>query len=170
MNCDLRGLDFSALHIRQAYLAGQSLPAINFSRTYFKDCAFTATFGNILSLAFSPDGTFLATGAANCEIRVWKVGESTTLLACKGHAHWIWTVAYSPDGQLIASGSEDQTVCLWNAETGDRLHVLSGHTDPRTLGRLQSRWSPPGQRKLRPHCLALECRKRPVTLLPARTH
>ena len=38
------------------------------------------------------------------------------------------SVAFSPDGKTVLTGSHDNTACLWNATTGERLHILKGHT------------------------------------------
>ena len=42
---------------------------------------------------------------------------------------YITSVAFSPDGKTVLTGSYDNTACLWNATTGERLQVLTGHTD-----------------------------------------
>ena len=127
--CDPRGYDFSHLTIRQAYLQGVSLPAVNFAHADLAASVFTDTFGSIYSIAFSPNGNLLAAGTANGEIRLWNISSGTTLPACQGHASWVRSVAFSPDGRTIASGSEDQTLRLWDTTTGQCLKTLQGHTD-----------------------------------------
>ena len=126
---DLTGYDFSHLTVWQAYLQGVNLHQVNFADSDLSRCVFTETLGNVLSVAFSPDGQVLATGDTDCNIRLWSVQTGQLLLICHGHTHWVRSVAFSRDGQIIASGSADQTVRLWDAKTGECIRVHTDHNN-----------------------------------------
>lgn len=126
---DLTGYNFSHLTVWQAYLQGVNLHQVNFADSDLSRCVFTETLGNVLSVAFSPDGQLLATCDTDCNIRLWSVQTGQLLLICHGHNHWVRSVAFSPDGQIIASGSADQTVRLWDAKTGECIRVHTDHTN-----------------------------------------
>jgi WD40 repeat protein len=91
----------------------------------------TRTFGEgeaTRSLAFTPDGTTLASTGGNTDdftIRLWDVpsGESTGFL--DGHSAIVWQVAFSPDGTLLASVSSDRTAKIWDWRDGKILHTLN---------------------------------------------
>jgi WD40 repeat protein len=86
--------------------------------------------GDISALAFSPDGSILASGAQDDNvIRVWDVAAGRELRQLEGHTGWIRSLAFSPDGSILASGSTDRTVILWDAESGRQLRTLEGHAD-----------------------------------------
>ncbi|MBI5032479.1 MAG: helix-turn-helix domain-containing protein [Chloroflexi bacterium] len=86
--------------------------------------------GVVVRLAFSPDGTHLATVANEPDRtpRIWDVATGTELLKLEGHTGGVYAVAFSPDGARIATGSQDATAKVWNAATGQLLFTLSGHT------------------------------------------
>lgn len=128
LGVDLQGWDFSGLTIRSAYLRGMTLHRVNFDRCNFSQSVFTETFSQILALAFSPDGTLLATGDVNHEIHLWRVADGTPLLSLRVNEGWIWSVAFSPDGRLLAS-SANRAVHLWDGQTGECLHTLRGYSD-----------------------------------------
>ena len=82
-----------------------------------------STFGQgetLRSLAFSPDGTVLASAGGNTEdfvIRLWEVESGNTLGTLEGHTSIVWSVAFSPDGQMLASVSNDSTGKIWDWRT-----------------------------------------------------
>ena len=73
-------------------------------------------------MAFSPDGTTLASGGYDRTVRVWEVETGMSLATLKGHSDWVRSVAFSPDGRTLASGSRDGTVLLWDTG-GASTHV-----------------------------------------------
>jgi hypothetical protein len=88
----------------------------------------------VRSVAFSPDGKRLASGAGSWtrgkpgEVKVWEAQTGKEVLTLQGHTGEVYSVAFSPNGKRIASGSWDQTVKVWEAQSGQLLHDLQGHT------------------------------------------
>jgi WD40 repeat protein len=119
--------DFSGLFLSQAFLQGARLTDVNFSRAHFEKSIFIDTFGSILSTDLNTDGSLLAAGTMNCEVRIWQTTNGALTTTCKGHTDWVRAVAFNPDGRTIASASEDTTLRLWEVETGQLLHTLVGH-------------------------------------------
>jgi WD40 repeat protein len=128
LQTDVSGYDFSHLAVWQAYLQGHALRRVNFAHCDLSNSVFTENLSITLAVAFSPDGSLMATGDADSEIRIWRVADSTKLMTCQGHTGWIWTIAFSPNGQLLASGSNENTIRLWDVSTGRCLQTLQGHT------------------------------------------
>ena len=81
----------------------------------------------VRAVAFSPDGSRLASGSDDQTVRLWDAATGQEVQQLEGHTDWVRAVAFSPDGSRLASGSGDQTVRLWDAATGQEVQKLEGH-------------------------------------------
>ncbi|KAJ8063403.1 hypothetical protein OCU04_008623 [Sclerotinia nivalis] len=82
----------------------------------------------VSSVAFSPDGTKVASGSYDGMIRLWDTTTGESLQTLKGHSNSVNSVAFSPDGTKVASGSDDGTIQLWDTTTGESLQTFKGHS------------------------------------------
>jgi WD40 repeat protein/tetratricopeptide (TPR) repeat protein len=86
----------------------------------------TAHPASVSAIAFSPDGSQLATAAMDGSIKVWKDfrnSDSTTSLSLMGHSAQVSSLQWTPDGKQIVSAGSDNSVRLWNLEqSGQSLH------------------------------------------------
>ncbi len=90
----------------------------------------TGHTGDVFALAWSPDGSLLASSASNDTlIRLWNPSSGEQVRVLEGHESWIRSVTFSPDGKLLASASVDLTIRLWNVADGTLLTTLNGHSD-----------------------------------------
>ena len=74
---------------------------------------FDGDAGGINAIAFSPDGSLIATAHYDT-ILLWDTARLLTLgRPLKGHTHTITSLAFSPDGTVLYSAGKDGTVGVW---------------------------------------------------------
>ncbi len=92
----------------------------------------------VSSVAWSPDGSRLASGSDDFTAKIWDPQPDNELLMLRGAN----CLAWSPDGKRLATGSADKTTKIWDANTGTELLRLSGYDQPV----VSVAWSPNGKR------------------------
>ena len=84
---------------------------------------------SVWSVAFSPDGSRLASASSDQTVRVWETANWRESLTLRGHGGEVRTVAFHPSGKRLASGSRDKTIKVWDSTTNRETLTLSNHTE-----------------------------------------
>lgn len=72
----------------------------------------------VVGLAWSNNGTTLASGGRDGLVCLWEMGGVSAKAVLPGHTDCVKSVAWSPlEPSLLASGSADEHIRLWNTET-----------------------------------------------------
>lgn len=80
-------------------------------------------------LAYSNDGTLLASASADCTGRVWAVDRGEPISQeLKGHKYGISDICWHPDQLYVATAADDMTLAFWDVGTGTKLRDFTGHT------------------------------------------
>lgn len=106
---------------------------------YDAHAGFSPNF-SVSALAWSPDGSRIASTCDDKTIRIWNADTGDNIARCHVHADWVSDIAWSPDSTLIAAAYTDSTAQIWDAVSGNIVLTYSGHTDSvRSVA-----WSPDG--------------------------
>jgi WD40 repeat protein len=82
----------------------------------------------IRSMAYSPNGRYIATGSNDAFIKIWDAASCKLLknLNVNGNVN---SICFSPDGKYLLATISDSTVMLWDFISGALIHRLKGHRD-----------------------------------------
>jgi WD40 repeat protein len=81
----------------------------------------------VTQLAFSPDGSRLASAAWDHTVKLWDLANGRELLTLMGHINIVNGVAFSPDGHRLASAATDETVKIWDATPSREMFTRGRH-------------------------------------------
>lgn len=80
-------------------------------------------------MAFSPDGTTLATGGSRGAVQLWDLATGKQKRPLGGHQAGVLGVAVSPDGRIFATAGGDKLIRLWDSTSGKETRQLVGHEE-----------------------------------------
>jgi WD40 repeat protein len=74
-------------------------------------------------VAYSPDGTMLASGGRDKTVKIWDAESGRLIRTLHGHVDTVLSVAFCPVGQLLVSGGE-HSVKLWDTKAWREIRTL----------------------------------------------
>jgi WD40 repeat protein len=76
---------------------------------------------NVFSVAWSPDGTHIASDSVDSTLKVWNAAMGQEVLSLTGQTARVSSVAYSSDGKRISGKDVIGKVLTWDTTTGQLL-------------------------------------------------
>lgn len=130
---DSRDMREALAHLEDARAVAAEAPEVGGTELYLLHRAARRFFalrghsGTIRGMAFSPDGSQIATASFDTSVRLWNASSGHPEGQAMKHGKAVFAVAYSPCGSYVASGSLDTKIKVWDVETSEAVATLEGH-------------------------------------------
>jgi WD40 repeat protein len=98
--------------------------------------------GFVVDVAFSPEGTLLATAGVQSTINIWDFTNRTVRFQLEGHLGWVNALTFSPDGKRLISADSDGTIRLWDIQSRKQIGIFR---DPEGRQVLSVAFAPDGK-------------------------
>lgn len=87
----------------------------------------TRAHDRVLTAAFSPDGTRIATAGTDHLVRLWDAAGGAEVATLRGHREAVRAVAFAPDGATLVSAGRDRVAIVWDVANGtERARLAHG--------------------------------------------
>jgi serine/threonine protein kinase len=96
--------------------------------------------GSVRGVAFSPDGTRIASASEDKTVKIWDVATGQVMRTLTGHSGGVTRVAFSLDGSRIATASSDKLVKVFDSGWGAWRSASTAHASPPAAANAGQSW------------------------------
>jgi WD40 repeat protein len=139
----------------KSFAVGSSIGIYLYAAETFEETNFLASNSGVSNIAYSPDGTTLASGFYDGTVKIWDVASGNELRTLDGHTQYVTIVAYSPDGKILATTAYYEPTKLWDVASGQELRSINVNNGVRGMAfspdgdiLATTTWDPPGNKKI----------------------
>jgi WD40 repeat protein len=83
----------------------------------------------VIALAISPNGKYVASGDDTGNIRIWELASGDAVHILAAHSAVIEGIAFSPDGRWLVTGGGDASMNIWDAGRGELVQSYTDFAD-----------------------------------------